>query len=322
MQVTAVIPNWNGMHYLPSLFESLDGQDFAELLVVDNGSTDGSAQWAEEHGARVLRFEKNRGFAAAVNAGVSAATGDAVAILNNDVRLHRDWLRHLKHAIESRYGVACGKIFSESAPSRLDAAFDAVSRAGTALRCGHGQADGPLWNTTRTVQFVPLTAALLRTDVFRSIGGLDELFESYLEDVDFGFRCASLGIRSVYVPEAMAWHVGSGTLGRWNSRTVRQISRNQVYLLSRHYPSDVLRAWWWRIIVGQVLWGAVAARNFRTLVWLFGKLEGLRYFNATRRAGWPGVAQLLTESESTIREVQARTETDLYWRLYFALTRS
>jgi GT2 family glycosyltransferase len=322
MRVSAVIPNWNGLHYLRTLFESMAGQGFTEVILVDNGSHDGSAEWAETNGARVIRFGSNRGFAAAVNAGAGAAAGDAIAILNNDVRLDANWLPRLVDALRPQYSLACGKVFRAGSEGQLDATFDALSRAGTALRCGHGRPDGPFWNSPREIRFIPLTAALVRRDTFQSAGGLDEEFESYLEDIDFGLRCAALGIRSIYVPEAVAWHVGSGTLGHWSAKTVRQLSRNQVYLLARHYPADVLRRFAWKIVVGQLLWGVVAARNFRTLVWLFGKLEGLGHFRAIRRPGWHGVAEVVAESERMIRDVQAGTGTDPYWRLYFALTGS
>jgi GT2 family glycosyltransferase len=321
MQVSAVIPNWNGLHYLRPLFESIAGQPFHEIIVVDNGSSDNSAAWAASQGARVISFESNRGFAAAVNEGVKAANGEAVAILNNDVRLHPEWLRHLTRALTPDCAAACGKILSARNPERIDAAWDALSFAATALRCGNGRPDGDFWNRTRTVQFVPLTAALVRTDVFQQVGGLDELFESYLEDTEFGLRCAARGYHARYVPDAIAWHVGSGTLGEWSPRTVRQIARNQLYLVARHYPSATLRQLTWRMLVGQLLWGAVAAKNFRFLVWLSGKIEGLRNFRAVRRAGWSGITEVLADSERTIHQVQAETGFDLYWRLYFSLTR-
>ena len=322
MPVTAIIPNWNGLRYLQPLFDSMAGQPFSEVIVVDNGSADGSAEWAESRGARVIRFPENRGFAAAVNAGVASASGDIVAILNNDVHLHPGWLQHLLDAMGHGHALACGKVLSTADPDSIDATFDAVCRGGTAWRCGNGRRNGATWNQTRPVQFPPLTAVLIRTAVFRAVGGLDEVYESYLEDVDFGLRCAALGHSGIYVPEAVAWHVGSGTLGRWNERTVRQIARNQVFLIARHYPTSLLRGFAWRILVAHLLWGAIAIRNRRGLVWLFGKVEGLRRFREVRRSGWAGVEAVLAESEQTIRSLQAETGTDLYWRLYFALTRS
>lgn len=322
MRVSAVIPNWNGRHFLEPLFRSMDGQAFAETIVVDNGSTDGSADWAEARGARVIRFAANRGFAAAVNAGVAAASGEAVAILNNDVTLHPEWLERLLDALGGGHAMVCGKVLTATDLGRIDATFDTVCRGGTAWRSGNGLQDGPAWNRARPVQFPPLTAALVRTDVFRSVGCLDEIYESYLEDVDFGLRCAANGHTGWYVPEAVAWHVGSGTLGRWNAATVRKIARNQVFLLARHYPPDLLRRFGWRIAVAHVLWGGVAARNHSLLVWLFGKLEGLRRFREVRRAGWPGVQAVLEESERTLRILQKETSADLYWRWYFALTGS
>src|SRR5205814_269103 len=84
-------------------------------------------------------------------------------------------------------------------------------------------------------------------ELFRCAGGFDDAFESYLEDVDFGLRCAALGLKGRYVPEAVAYHQGSASLGRWNPQTVRRIARNQVYLVAKHIP---LGRYWWAIVVG------------------------------------------------------------------------
>lgn len=278
MRIAAVIPNWNGRRYLEALFRSMAGQDFAEVIVVDNGSTDGSAEWAESSGARVIRLDRNLGFARAVNTGAEAANADALAILNNDVTLAPDWLQRMLDALRAGNPIACGKVLSAAQPDRIDATFDALCQGGTAWRCGHGALDGPIWSQSRTAPFVPLTAAVVRRDVFREVGGLDSVYESYLEDVDFGLRCATAGYCALYVPEALAWHVGSGTLGAWNPRTIRQLSRNQVFLLARHYPTDLARRHAWRIAVAHLLWGAVALKKRRGWVWLTGKLEGLRRF--------------------------------------------
>ena len=111
--VTAVIPHWNRRDLLQQLFASLQDQSrpFDEIIVADNGSTDGSAEFAEQHGARVLRLGTNLGFAAAVNRGIEAARSEWVAILNNDVTLDSAWLAALVETAE-REGAdfATGKI--------------------------------------------------------------------------------------------------------------------------------------------------------------------------------------------------------------------
>src|SRR6185436_12218966 len=127
------------------------------------------------------------------------------------------------------------------------------------------------------------TAALFRAELFRKAGLLDESFESYLEDVDFGLRCSALGLEGSYIPQAVAWHRGSASLGRWHSKTVRLISRNQVLLLARHYPRRLLVRAAWPILVAQLLWGVVALRHGCGFAWLRGKLQGLKEFSEWRQ---------------------------------------
>jgi GT2 family glycosyltransferase len=322
MRVAAVIPNWNGENLLRTLLPTIAAQTrtFDTILVVDNGSTDNSVCVAEQLGAGVHRLPGNVGFAGAVNAGARELRADILAILNNDVELAPDWLQRTLQAFEDpTVSFVTGKTVAAADPAVLDGAFDAVSRGGTALRCGSGRPDGPSWSVPRRIQFAPMTAMLVRREDFLEVGGLDELFESYLEDVDFGLRCASLGYTGLYEPGAVATHRGSATLGRWSARSVRNIARNQVLLLARHYDVQTLRRFGWQIAIAQALWGIVAARHGRPVAWLTGKIEGLRQFRMARRTGGPRVAEVLEASERVIYEVQDQLGPDLYWRLYFAL---
>ena len=143
---------------------------------------------------RVIQLERNLGFAAAVNRGVEASQSDWIAILNNDVTLAPDWLQVLlEAALREDAWFATGKILSAEHPSILDGAFDEVSRGACAARCGAGQSDGAVWNLPRQIRFAPMTAALFRSSLFHEVGGLDEDFGSYMEDVEFGIRCALAG---------------------------------------------------------------------------------------------------------------------------------
>ena len=321
MRASVVIPNWNGRHFLEPLFGDLGLQTLApaEVIVVDNGSTDGSQECARRAGARVIGFDTNRGFAGAVNAGVRDSRHDMVAILNNDLRLDRSWLEAVSTGMGDA-AFAVGKVLSLSERDRIDGTFDAICCGGTAWRCGAGAPDGPIWSEGRVVRIAPFTAILVRRESYLRVGGLDEHFESYLEDVDFGLRCASHRYSGRYVPEAVAWHAGSGTLGRWHPRTVRQIARNQVFLLARHYNREMLRAYGWKIAVAHLLWGALAFRHGRGLSWLGGKLEGLSRCREMRGGKGLCVPEVLEESEHEMRKLQLATGQDLYWRLYFALT--
>lgn len=322
--VTAIIPNWNRQDLLAVVLRSLAGQSAppSEILVVDNSSDDDSAAVARRAGARVISMDRNRGFAAAVNHGVALCRTEWIAVLNNDVELEPRWIEKLLAAAsESAAWFAVGKLVKAARPDVLDGTFDAVARSACAWRCGEARADGPVWNRKRKIRFAPMTAALVRRDLFEKTGQLDERFESYLEDVDFGLRCALRGLEGVYEPAAVARHRGSATLGVWHPDKVKLMSRNQVLLAAKHYPKKWFRRYAWPAFVGQLLWGLVALRHRGALAWLSGKREGLRMCAAMRGAeDHPRLDQVLRESEREIRELQKAAGQDWYWRLYFALT--
>ena len=317
----AVIPTWNRRDLLSALLQNLQQQTrrFDEVVVVDNGSTDDSAALAESAGARVLRLERNFGFAAAVNRGIEATRSDWVAILNNDVTLASNWLDTLLSATPQDASFAAGKILSASDPTIIDGVFDEISRGACAWRCGAGKADAPVWNRPQDIRIAPMTAALFRRALFEEVGLLDEQFGSYLEDVDFGFRCALSGRHGVYVPSAVAHHRGSATSGRWHKDTVRLISRNQSLFARKHLSGLP----WVPILAGQLLWGLVACRHGRGFSFLRGKVQGLRA-NLTPRVQperLQAVSAFLEESERHIFELQRETGFDAYWRAYFWLLR-
>lgn len=323
VSITAVIPNWNGRGRLSDLLGDLKSQTQppGAVLVIDNGSTDGSDHDAVTAGARVIRFAENRGFAAAVNEGVRQSQTDLVAILNNDLRLAPEWMaRMMERASADGISFAVGKLLNSEDRSQLDGCFDAICRGGCSWRCGKGRTDGPLWTMARTVILPPFTAVVVRRDYYMGLGGLDEAFGSYLEDVEFGLRSASKGYTGTYVPEAVGYHEGSGTLGAWSPRVVRQIARNQMLILARHYPNRLLLRFGWAIAVSHLLWGLVALRHGAGLAWLLGKIDGARLFASHRRVGHENIGSVLGSSEKELLDLQKQAGWDTYWRIYAALT--
>jgi GT2 family glycosyltransferase len=334
-RVAIVIPTWNRAALLANSLKNLERQTYPveQVIVVDNASTDDSKDVAKRAGAHVISLSMNAGFAAAVNRGIrETGTAEFVGVLNNDVSLAPDWLAQLMAKLEETdASFATGKLLDAKAHDRIEGSFDAVCRGGCALRCGHGRLDAPIWNRPRIIQLAPFTAAIFRAPVFQTVGFLDERFESYLEDVDFGLRCAKAGLSGCYVPEAVAYHQGSATLGRWHADTVRRISRNQLLLVAKHYPRNWVLRYGWPVFIAQALWGIVALRHGAFASYLVGKVEGLRQFRESRGepcVGFPAIGDsaidrfpaILENSEEEIREIQQSTGFDLYWRLYFALT--
>jgi hypothetical protein len=322
MRVAAIIPTWNRRDLIATLLANLKQQTrpFDEVLVVDNGSEDDSASVAEDAGARVIRLDRNLGFAPAVNRGIEAADCDWIAILNNDITLAPDWLEVLLGSAQAENAwFAAGKILSAGDRSQVDATFDEISRGGCAWRCGSGRPDSALWNTPRRIRIAPMTAALFRRELFEQVGLLDPSFQSYMEDVDFGIRCALAERSGVYVPAATACHLGSATVGRWHRDTTRLIARNQVLLVRKHFHGQPR----WPIVAGQLLWGVTAFRHGRLLAYLRGKLQGLLSHPAVneQKQSTEAVTSVLEASERQILELQRQTGADLYWRAYFWLAR-
>jgi GT2 family glycosyltransferase len=333
-RVAIVIPTWNRAELLGQVLENLRDQTYPvqRVIVVDNGSTDHSVQLATSAGAQVISLGRNAGFAAAVNQGIQevASSGlsvEYVGVLNNDVVLQPTWLACLMSEMEdSSAWFATGKLLDAHARERIDGSFDAVCRGGCAWRCGQGRPDSPLWNQRRSIRLAPLTAAVFRAEVFQRVGLLDEQFESYLEDVDLGLRCAEAGLDGVYVPQAIAYHQGSGTLGRWHPDTVRRMARNQILLVAKHYPRNWVLSYGWPVFIAQILWGFVALRHGALASYFAGKVEGVRGYRSARgkySADFPAAdafPAILEQSEKEIRDLQQASGFDLYWRLYFALT--
>jgi N-acetylglucosaminyl-diphospho-decaprenol L-rhamnosyltransferase len=324
--VSVVIPVFNGRELLETLLDSIARQTVSptEILVVDNGSSDGAPECARRAGARVIVMGHNAGFAAAVNRGIREAKSEAIAVINSDVELDRRWLELLWDCTQkSGADFATGQILQAGSNQILDGSYDLICRGACSWRAGAGRPPGSLCGMPETIHFCSATASIYRAELFRQIGPFEESFESYLEDVDLGLRSVAANRKGGYFPQAVCWHRGSATFGRWSPRVVRLISRNQMFLIARHYPASLIRRWLWPVLVAHVLWGGLAIRHGCGFAWLSGKLEGLGRWAAMRRASTPSGAleAVILESERQIYELQSASVPDAYWRLYFRLVK-
>jgi GT2 family glycosyltransferase len=314
--ITAIIPVHNRADLLSRLLATLRAQTtpFTEIIVIDNASTDGAPDLARRHNCRVIALTQNKGFAHAVNLGWRAAGTEWVAILNSDVELDPHWNETLL-GNAMNFTFATGLILDATNRNVIDGTYDLVTRSGCAWRAGAGEYASA--SDTKSIAIAPGTACLFRTHALRQLGGFDETYRSYLEDVDLGLRCLRAGFSGIYVPEAKAWHHGSATLGRWNPRVVRLISRNQLLLVARNYDRRLFYSCLATIVVGQLLWGLVALRHGAGVAWIAGKWEGLRAFRLDATP-CPRLREFLNASEQEIRN----RATGSYWRWYFRLTSS
>lgn len=237
---TVIIPNYNGLKFLDECIRSLDAQTYRsfKILVVDNGSTDGSVEWLKEHGIETIFLEENTGFSGAVNTGIRAADTPYVILLNNDTRADEYYVAELVHAIErsDRIFSVSSRMIQMYQPQLMDDAGDMYSLLGWAYQRGVGQNIRRYRKPCRVFSACA-GAAIYRREVFREIGCFDEMHFAYLEDLDVGYRARIAGYDNVYCPAAIVWHVGSGTSGsKYNSFKVKLAARNNVYLNYKNMP--------------------------------------------------------------------------------------
>lgn len=239
-KVTIIIPNYNGLKFMEPCFKALRAQSDQnfELLVVDNGSTDGSVKWLEDHQIPSIFLEENTGFSGAVNIGIRESVTPYVILLNNDTEPQPDYVKEMVKAIQRS-----PKIFSVSSKmiqlyhkDLMDDAGDMYSVLGWAYQRGVGQKSSG-YNKACRVFSACAGAAIYRREVFDKIGGFDEDHFAYLEDIDVGYRAKICGYENWYCPKAVVYHVGSGTSGsKYNSFKVKLAARNNLYLNYKNMP--------------------------------------------------------------------------------------
>ena len=284
--VAVVIPSWNSLGFLPRCIESLRDQDAGiELLVVDNGSGDGSVAYLEQEGIPHVSLPRNAGFAAAVNLGASRVSSDAILVLNADTVLEPGCAGILARALDadpSLGGVQPRILQLEGEERSPDAAClysagQALTRDGRAFEEGMSEAQGPWSRERREVFGVCAAACLLHRELFDRLGGYDERYFAFYEDVDLNVRARIAGWRFAYVPEAIVWHVGNAfwqaSFDRPGAENARLVARNRLATQVKFMPLAAAP----RIaaVEAGALARAASQRRFRAT--LRGKLEMLAW---------------------------------------------
>ncbi len=257
-RVTVVIPNWNGKRFLSTCLGSLRQQTFKdyETVLVDNGSTDDSVAFVNRNFSevRVLPLPENRGFSAAVNAGIRVSRAEYVALLNNDTEVDPEWLEALVRAAESypEAGSFASKLVDFNDRRILDGAGDVLRRSGLPYRLGHGEPDRGQYDEAAFVFGACAGAALYRRSMLEEIGLFDEDFFANCEDGDLSFRAQLAGYCCLYVPGSVVYHMGSATFGKRSPTAVRLGTRNSLCLLVKNLPTPLVPGYLPFIVMGQL----------------------------------------------------------------------
>lgn len=248
-EISVIIVNWNCRELLRACLESLARQAGTafEVIVVDNGSDDGSldmvrSEFRERLSMRVIANPENRGFCAANNQGIAASRGTLVALLNNDAEAETGWLAALRRPFLDGpwVGMAASKILVYEDPKRIDKAGHLIYPDGQNRGRGTGEIDRGQYDALRETLWPDGCAAMYKREMLEQIGGFDEDFFAYADDAELGLRARIAGWRCVYVPEAVVRHRRGSTLGLGSAQRLELIERNRILLAAKLFPWSLL----------------------------------------------------------------------------------
>lgn len=287
--VSLVVLSWNGMEHLDLCLSSLSRQTYTdcEIVLVDNGSTDGSREWVEARYPRVRieRTEQNLGVPGGVNYGLARARGRYVAILNNDIEAEPQWLAESVRALEQypEAGFTASRVRLFYQRDRLDTAGDLYFRAGYPAKRGWLRRDGPEFDEPRWVFGACAVAALYRRELLDSVGFMDEEFESALEDLDLSFRAQLQGYKCRYVPAAIIYHKLGATVGKGlsNPRHQLRFHRNIWLVRIKNLPTLFWIRYLPQMLVAELAVLYRASRSGRLKVLLQARREVLQQLGHT-----------------------------------------
>jgi GT2 family glycosyltransferase len=276
-----------------------------EVVVVDNGSDDGSPEmvlkeygkstrWPPEFRVQLIRNLENRGFCAANNQGFAASDTEFVALLNNDAEAEPDWLQKLATAFDRRpdVGMAASKILVHEDPSRIDKAGHLIYPDGQNRGRGSGELDQGQYDRVEEILWPDGCAAMYRRTMLDQIGGFDEDFFAYADDAELGLRARIAGWKCLYIPEAVVRHHRGATLGVRSSRRLELIERNRLLLAAKLFPWSLLwmNGVYYGMRLGAGAWAAILGQGE------VGKYQGtrgkLRAALAVLKGGWQALPLL------------------------------
>jgi len=260
-ELSVIIPNWNGAAFLREVLACLGAGESAarmEILLVDNGSSDGSTDLARalQPRVRVIANAANAGFARAVNQGLHAAAGRYIAVINNDTAWSDDWLDGCRRFLDAEpaYDFAAPLVLRYGEREIVDSAGDGVNlRLMPHKHCCGQPADRPRGAGRRPLMSASCSAVLFRREFFVQYGAFDEDFFMYYEDVDLFFRAFLGGAQGCLLPEWTVFHHEGGSVGRYDEEILKNreyriknflLIRNRVFFLVKNCPGSYLWLAW------------------------------------------------------------------------------
>ena len=267
--------------FIKECLYTLQRQSFTEYstILVDNGSSDGSVDLIREKfpEVKIFALNKNLGFAGGNNVALKMISTKYVAVLNNDAIADADWLSNLIAGLEEHpeAGFAASKMLFYHQPERIDRAGDVYTTAGTALLRGRGRPSRE-YDRREYVFGACAGAALYRTSMLQDIGLFDNDFFLLYEDVDLSFRAQLRGYKCIYVPEAVVYHVGSGSIGEDTPKSVYYSHRNLEWVYIQNTPDGLFT----KTILPHLIYDLAALMFFtakgRGGVYLKAKFDAIR----------------------------------------------
>jgi GT2 family glycosyltransferase len=280
--ISVVIPNWNGAHFLPGCLDALRRQDYAplEILLADNASSDGSRDLlaAQYLDVTLVALPENRGFTGACNAGISAAQGEIVILLNNDTEADPGWASAIADtfARHPEAGLVASKMLLFDRRDHLHTAGDLFRVDGRLFNRGVWERDEGQYDREEYVFSACGGSAAYRRAMLDDIGLLDDDFFFSCEDMDLAWRAQLAGYRCVYQPAAVVYHrlaaTGGGVTASYHD------GRNLIWLLVKNYPGPLWRRHGLKVLRAQLglAWEALRAwRGAAARARLRGMVAGL-----------------------------------------------
>ncbi len=310
--VSVIVVNWNGARFLDECLSSLIRQTWQrrEFLLVDNGSTDGTAgrirEWAGQvPQCRAICLPSNLGFCRANNVAFEQARGEWIALLNNDAVAEPSWLEALvRHGdVSNRIGMLGSKILFQEPAGVIDKAGHLIFWDGQNRGRGTLEADAGQYETAEEILWPDACAALYHRTLLEETKGFDESFYAFGDDADLGMRARLLGWKAWYVPEAVVHHRHSASFGAYSPQKITLVERNRLLLAIKNFPLPLLlqNPYW---TLRRFLWHGYAAFRGQGAAGRFVGSQGWFSLLIAMTRAYLGAARLLPKALRSRRAIR------------------